>query len=239
MEGKTIDEILRENELKIQKQREHLSKLFHQEKYYNFDTKEFTYNKNGENFYEYNVPIKPNEKNSNHNSKTNINNNNDDKVKTFLKDFNTKMTMKVQDDNSKPNNNIPIFVKQYSHSDTSDEEEEKKIEEPPVKSPPPKKPILKKQKKKSRPKSVKQKKQVIIENKTPKYYVYQCSYKTPKNSTSPKYTLPSNSKHNTLRSSQTKTILRPFSCSPALIYDRYNPNLNHPKRNLYYLIYNK
>ena len=72
MEGKTIDEILRENELKIQKQREHLSKLFHQEKYYNFDTKEFTYHKNGENCYEYNVPIKPSEKKSNHNSKTNI-----------------------------------------------------------------------------------------------------------------------------------------------------------------------
>ena len=233
MEGKTIDEILRENELKIQKQREHLSKLFHQEKYYNFDTKEFTYHKNGENCYEYNVPIKPSEKNSNHNSKTNIINNDDDKVKTFLKNFNTKMTMKAQDDNNKATNDIPIFVKNYSHSETSEEEEKKEQAiEKSVKSPPPKKQIQKKQNKKMRPKSVKQKKQVIFENKTPKYYVYQCSYKTPKNSTSPKYTLPSNSKHSTLRSSQTKTILRPFSCSPALIYDRYNPNLNHPKRKL-------
>lgn len=303
MEGKTVEEILRENEQKIQKQKEHLNQLFHQEKYYNFDTKEFTYNKSGNNCHMFSVPYKVtyqlenNKNNTKEESNTNIDNTeNKDKIASFIKNLNNNLVLnkeprEVKEDKDIENekaktiekNNIPpnatTFIKKYSHSDSDEDEIQQKekitnqdyqefvekIEEEVnklkyqnndicniIENQPKTVCINKQYSKKAKPasksktkvglnKTNKQKTPIISNHnaitrtlpssgiKAPNNF----SVKKPKTSKTYKSKSPMHKKNNSLSNSKktlNKFAQRPISCSPSIIYEKYNYNLNHPKR---------
>lgn len=296
MEGKTVEEILRENELKIQKQKEHLNQLFHQEKYYNFDTKEFTYNKSGHNCHVFNVPYKVtyqlenNKNNSKEENNTNIDNtDNKDKITSFIKSLNNNLVLnkelsEIKEDKEtdkiiekeKAPSKATTFIKKYSHSDSDDEIEQKekmnnqdyqefveKIEEevnkikyqnndicniienqPKTVSTNKKfnkepKPVSKSKTKVGLIKNNKQKTPIISNHNTITRTLPSSDFKTRKNlsvkkpKTSQKTKLTMHKKNNSLSNSK-KTLnnyaQRPISCSPSIVYEKYNYNLNHPKR---------
>ena len=312
MEGKTVEEILRENELKIQKQKEHLSQLFHQEKCYNFDTKEFTYNKCSNNCHVFNVPYKVtyqlenNKDNTKGESNTNIDNtNNKDKIASFIKSLNNNLVLSKEPNEIKGDNEnnkviekekaktlekettsskVTPFIKKYSHSDSDDEiEQEKtisnqdyqkfveKIEEEVntikyqnndicniIENKP--KTVCSNKKCIQKSKSVNKNKTKLNINKFNKQKTPSNSNhntitrtlpssgtKAPKNFSVKKFKTsktcnfksPIHKKNNSLSNSK-KTLntfaQRPISCSPSLIFEKYNYNLNHPKRK-YLLIY--